>query len=234
MKCSNSLCYCPGSDTDSKSKAGCCDYLTEGGSILCCGYLKWKKAMLVIALVDLLCIAAEAYGTSGATLGEVETRLGISHFFNITLEMDETSSIGSEYYIIYMMGILLSIVRVFSVFLLVIGSQSYRPCWVLFWIVCTTIGWGLFFVMQIVLLLRYEGNNNQMSRFWIMWNDHDLFSQTREEMKKSISEWEPNSSSLGQPCINILITSVATFFYTSISAFYASVFYCKQTRNQIH
>ena len=234
MKCSNSLCYCPGSDTDSKSKAGCCDYLTEGGSILCCGYLKWKKAMLVIALVDLLCIAAEAYGTSGATLGEVETRLGISHFFNITLEMDETSSIGSEYYIIYMMGILLAILRFISIFSLVLGSQNYRPCNVLFWIICAPVGWAIFFIMQIVLLMRYSGEDNQMSKFWVMWNDHGLLSESREEMKESIANWEPNSSSFGQPCINILITSIVTFFYTLISTFYVTAFYCKQTTNQIH
>jgi len=232
MKCNNSLCYCGGDDdAEGSSKAGCCDYFAAKS---CCGALPWKQAMLLIAFGDFLSIGASTYGTSGCTLGEVETRLEISHFFNITLETDETSSLGSEYYIIYMMGILLAIFRSISIFLLVLGSQNYRPCNVLFWIICAPVGWAIFFIMQIVLLLRYSGEDNQMSNFWVMWNDHGLLSESSEEMKESIANWEPSSSSFGQPCINILITSIVTFFYTLISTFYVTAFYCKQTTNQIH
>ena len=235
MRCDNTFCFLgDGDDSETSSRRGCCACLSGGQSRLCCGVLGWKKAMLLIAFGDFISIAVQAYGTSGATLGEVETRLEISHFFNITMEEDEKSSFGSEYYIIYIMGLLLFVLRLITIFFLVLGSQSYRPCNVLLWIVSAPIVWSLFFVMQIVLLLRYYGEDNQMSRFWVMWNDKVLLSLPSQKMEKMIAEWQPNPSSFGQPCATILITSIVTFFYTIFSTFYVSLFYCKQTSNQIH
>ena len=132
------------------------------------------------------------------------------------------------------MGALLFVLRLIPIFLLVLGSQNYRPCNVRFWIVSAPIAWSLFFIMQIVLLLRYHGEDNQMSRFWVMWNDKELLSLPSKEMEKAIAEWQPNTSSFGQPCVTILITSIVTFFYTTFSTFYVSLFYCKQTSHQIH
>ena len=157
MKCNNGLCYTGDND-----------------ATLCCGCLNWKKAILLIALGDVISVSFEAYGASGSTLGDIETRMGISHFFNITIPEGGGSS--STYYSIYVMGFLLFILRILTICSLVLGAQNYRPCNVLVWIISAPIGWVIFFIMQVVLLERYYGENNQASKFWSIWNDRELFS----------------------------------------------------------
>ena len=225
MKCNNGLCFCGGTSESSEN---------ENEGKLCCGLLGWKKAVLLIALGDFISVSLNAYGTSGSTLGEVETRLGISNLFNISL--NEESGSASAYYSIYVLGILLFVLRLLTIFSLVLGSQNYRPFNVLIWIVCAPIGWMLFFTMQVVLLMRYHGVDNQASKFWRIWNQKNLFSlnSTSDAIIKSVSDLEPNSSAFGQPCINILIISTLSLIFTVLATFYVSIFYRKQKNNLIH
>jgi hypothetical protein len=231
MSCNNSLCY-SGVDSGDRTK-------------LCCGVLNWKTAILLIALGDFISVSIEAYGTSGATLGEVETRLVISLLFNVSMNGESghhlnnsstTDSLtsGTTYYFIYVAGLLLYVLRVLTIFSLVLGSQNYRPCNVLLWVFSAPIGWVIFFIMQVVLLSRYYGENNQQSKFWTMWNNKDLFDLDPISFQTKITEWEQNTSAFGQPCINIIIISIVTFIFTLPATIYVTIFYCKQRNNQIH
>ena len=228
MSCNNSLCY-SGDDSGDRTK-------------LCCGVLNWKTAIILIALGDFISVSIEAYGTSGATLGEVETRLVISHLFNVSMNGKhfnnsstiDSSTSGTIYYFIYIAGLFLYVLRVLSIFSLVLGSQNYRPCNVLLWIISAPLGWVIFFIMQVALLLRYYGENNQQSKFWTMWNDKDLFDLDPTSFQTKIAEWNPNPSAFGQPWISILIISIVTFIFTLPATVYVTIFYCKQRSNQIH
>ena len=228
MSCNSSLCD-SGDDSGERTK-------------LCCGVLNWKTAILLIALGDFISVSIEAYGTSGATLGEVETRLVISHLFNVSMNGEhlnnssttDSSTSGTTYYFIYVAGLFLYVLRLLSIFSLVLGSQNYRPCNVLLWIFSAPLGWVIFFIMQVVLLLRYYGEDNQQSKFWTMWNHKDLFDLDPTSFQTKIAEWEPNTSAFGQPCINILIISIVTFIFTLPATVYVAIFYCKQRNNQIH
>ena len=228
MSCNNSLCY-SGDDSGDRTK-------------LCCGVLNWKTAIILIALGDFISVSIEAYGTSGATLGEVETRLVISHLFNVSMNGKyfnnsstiDSSTSGTIYYFIYIAGLFLYVLRVLSIFSLVLGSQNYRPCNVLLWIISAPLGWVIFFIMQVALLLRYYGENNQQSKFWTMWNDKDLFDLDPTSFQTKNAEWNPNPSPFGQPSISNLIISIVTFIFTLPATVYVTIFYCKQRSNQIH
>ena len=228
MRCNNALCYC---ENDNDTKNNCCSCCTAGK--LCCGFLDWKKTMLLIAFLDVISVSIDAYGTSGSTLGEVETRMGISHFFNMTIQETDGEIYG--YYSIYIVGIALLILRLLTILSLILGAINYRPCCVLIWAISAPVGWVIFFTMQVVLLERYSGENNQSSKLWSIWNAKGMFSinTTGEEMSRKIDKWESDFGGFGQPCVNILVTSILSFIITVFSTFYGIIFYRKQINNEI-
>ena len=200
---------------------------------LCCGLLDWKNAVLLIALADVLSISLGVYSTSGSTLGELETRLVISQIFNITINEDKGSIL--TFSSIYVLGILLCLLRLGTVLFLVLGSQNYRPCNVFVWILSAPVGWILFFIMQLLLMMRYHGVDNQASRLWRIWNSKNLQQQnaTIEETIDGVRQWGSNTSSFGQPCLNILIIGIVTFVFTLLSMIFVIRFYLKQKSNEI-
>ena len=200
---------------------------------LCCGLLDWKSAVFLIALADIVSISLGAYSTSGSTLGKLETRPVISQIFNITMNEEKGSIL--TFSSIYVLGILLCLLRLGTVLFLVLGSQKYRPCNVFVWILSAPVGWISFFMMQLLLIVRYHGVDNQAGRLWRIWNSKELQQQnaTIEETIDGVRQWGSNTSSFGQPCLNILIISIVTFVFTLLSMIFVIRFYLKQKSNEI-
>ena len=198
----------------------------------CCGRLEWKHAILLIAVFDIISVSLCTYSTSGATLGAAENRLGISRFFDIDLQEGEGAT--SSHYALYVVGCLLCLFRLITTGGLAFGAMYYWPCYVSLWIISATAGWIIFFVMQVILVNRYYGANNQVAAFWQVWNDVELFSSNSTEvMKLKANEILKAENTFGQPCVNIISILCFSLIFTVISSMLVTKFYRKQTTHQI-